>query len=486
METIVNTINEYLWLYVLTYGLLAAGLYLTFKLGFIQFRHVREMIRTISASGEREIGSISPFQALTISLASRVGTGNIVGVAIALFYGGPGAIFWMWLVALLGMATAFSESTLAQLYKARTEDGSIRGGPEFYIARGLKLPWLGTVFAVLFAIAGLVFASVQSNSIAGAMNGAFNFPTWMTGAVVSILIGVVIHGGISRIASVAEVIVPFMAAAYVFIALVVMAINITEVPDVIGTIFASAFGWQEAAGGAAGGVFAAMLNGVQRGLFSNEAGMGTVPHIAASATPNPHHPVAQGFVQALSVFIDTIVICTATAILILTSGVMGSDSTLKGIELTQAALSAHIGGAGSYFLAIAVLFFAFTTIMGIYSFTENAISIVFGSNAVVQTMLKAVLLAATFWGSLQTVTLVFNMADAIMGILATINLVVILLLSGTVRKLTADYIAQRRTGEPEFDIASFPELQDRVEPGIWSKEAASTSEAAKPAAKHAK
>ncbi|WP_420005667.1 alanine/glycine:cation symporter family protein [Arenibacterium sp. LLYu02] len=469
MDMIINTASEYLWGYFLTYGLLAAGAYFTLRLGFLQLRHAGEMIRTLaSAKGVgREEGGISPFQALSISLASRVGTGNIVGVAVALYLGGAGAIFWMWVVAFLGMATSFAESTLAQLYKTRSEDGSYRGGPEFYIARGLGLPWLGKVFAVLFIFTGLVFGAVQSNSIAGAMNGAFAVSPLVTGLVVSGLVAIVVLGGMSRIAVVAEFVVPFMAGVYVLVTLVVAVMNAGQLPGILGDIVSGAFGLNEAAGGAAGSMTAALMNGVRRGLFSNEAGLGTAPHIAASATPNPHHPAAQGFVQALSVFIDTIVVCTATAILILTSGVMGPDNTLNGVELTQAAFNAHLGGMGPTFVAAAIFLFAGTTIFSSYAFCENAAAILFGSNPMVQLGLKLVIIATTFGGALQAVALVFGLADVFMASLASINLVVILLLSGTVRAMAQDYVTQRKTHTPRLDLNAFPQLRGKVDQEVW-------------------
>ena len=469
MDMIINTVSGYLWGYFLTYGLLAAGLFFTLRLGFLQVRHAGEMIRTLaSAKGaDREEGGISPFQALSISLASRVGTGNIVGVAVALYLGGAGAIFWMWVVAFLGMATSFAESTLAQVYKTRSEDGSYRGGPEFYIARGLGLPWLGKVFAVLFIFTGLIFGAVQANSIAGAMNGAFEISPLVTGVVVSTLVAIVVLGGMSRIALVAEFVVPFMAGIYVLVTLVVAVMNADQLPGIFGNIVSGAFGLNEAAGGAAGSMTAALMNGVRRGLFSNEAGLGTAPHIAASATPNPHHPAAQGFVQALSVFIDTIVVCTATAILILTSGVMGPDNTLNGVELTQAAFNAHLGGFGPTFVAAAIFLFAGTSIFGSYAFCENAVAILFGSNAMVQMGLKLVIIGTTFWGALQAVAFIFGLADVFMAALASINLVVILLLSGTVRAMAQDYVTQRKTRAPRLDLDAFPQLRGKVDQDVW-------------------
>jgi AGCS family alanine or glycine:cation symporter len=269
----------------------AVGLYFTWRLGFVQFVHFGEMFRVIAGSKETDKAGISPFQALTVSLASRVGTGNIAGVAVALYLGGPGAIFWMWMVALVGMATAYSESTLAQLYKVTDDDGQYRGGPAYYIARGLDAPWAGYIFSFCLIISfSLVFNAVQANSIADAMEGAFGAPKLLVGIAVAALAGIIIFGGLKQIARVAEIVAPFMAGGYLLMAIYVLITHAAEVPGVICTILGSAFGFQEAAGGVAGGIAAAMLNGVKRGLFSNEAGMGSAPNIAACATPNPHHP----------------------------------------------------------------------------------------------------------------------------------------------------------------------------------------------------
>ncbi len=472
MSALINVINLVLWEYVLVYGLLAVGLYFTIRLKLIQFLHFGEMFRVLKGAPTEDKAGISPFQALTVSLASRVGTGNIAGVAVALYLGGPGAIFWMWMVALVGMATAYSESALAQLYKIKNAEGMYRGGPAFYIARGLRAPWAGGIFSVCLILSfGLVFNAVQANSIADAMEGAFGFPKLGVGIVVAILSGIVIFGGIRQIARVAEFVVPFMAGAYLLTAIYVLITNWSEVPGVVSTIFSSAFGLQEAAGGATGGIMAAMLNGVKRGLFSNEAGMGSAPNIAAVATPEPHHPSSQGFVQALGVFIDTILVCTATAVMILLSSALVPDSGVTGTQLTQAALNEHMGGFGSYFVAIAIFFFAFTSIIGNYSYAENAMTFLGAGTGIPIMILRSAVLLMVIWGAYETVTNVFNAADASMGLMATINLIAILLLSGTVAKLTKDYFAQRKAGQsPVFHAADYPELAGKIDNTIWTRD----------------
>lgn len=473
MTMIINFLNTIFWGYVLIYGLIAVGIYFTIRLRFQQVLHFGEMIRSISAAPAADRQGISPFQALCTSLASRVGTGNIAGVAVALVLGGPGAIFWMWLVAFVGMATAYAESTLAQLYKVKDSSDATavyRGGPAFYIARGLGMPWLGAVFSVCLIISfGLVFNAVQANSIADAMQGAFGLPKIVTGLALAVLTAVVIFGGIRQIAQVAEYIVPFMAGAYLLVALIVVILNLSEVPAMLWHIISNAFGLTEAAGGVAGGVAAAMLNGVKRGLFSNEAGMGSAPNIAAAATPNPHHPASQGFVQAFGVFIDTILVCTATALMILLSGVYVPGGELTGTQLTQSALSDHIGGIGPIFVAVAIFFFAFTSIIGNYAYSEMALSFLGIGNRTGLLVLRCLVLVMVIWGALQAVATVFDLADASMGLMATINLIAIMALSGVVVALTRNYFQQRRAGvTPTFRAADHPEISKGVDHQIWS------------------
>lgn len=472
MNAVIDFLNTVFWGYVLIYGLLAVGVFFTLRLGFVQFRHFAEMFRVIRSSRETDRAGISPFQALTVSLASRVGTGNLAGVAVALYLGGAGAIFWMWIVALVGMATAYAESTLAQLYKVRNADGQYRGGPAFYIAYGLKSNWAAALFSIALIISfGLVFNAVQANSIAAAVEGAFGIPKYATGIAVAAVAGIVIFGGIPQIARVASWIVPFMALAYLLLGVIVLALNIEEVPGMLALIVKSALGLEQAAGGVTGGLAAAMLNGVKRGLFSNEAGMGSAPNIAACATPSPHHPSSQGFVQALGVFIDTLIICTVTALIILLSGVFEPGTGVTGTKLTQAALEEHVGAGGGYFVAIAILFFAFTSIIGNYSYAENALTYLGLGNGPGIMALRAGVLAMVVWGAMQTVATVFNTADASMGLMATINLIAIVLLSGTVAKLTRDYFDQRRSGhEPRFHGGDYPELAQEVDAEIWYRD----------------
>ncbi|HEX8882964.1 MAG TPA: alanine/glycine:cation symporter family protein, partial [Noviherbaspirillum sp.] len=352
--------------------------------------------------------------------------------------------------------------TLAQLYKTRNEDGGYRRGPASYMARGLRAPWAGAVFSVCLILAfGLVFNAVQANSIAESMEGAFGFSRLWVGIGLALATGFVIFGGIRQVTRVSEVVVPFMALACLLVTLYVIIANIAEVPRVFGLIIGSAFGLDAAAGGVAG----AMLNGVKRGLFSNEAGMGSAPNIAAVATPDPHHPSAQGLVQALGVFIDTLMICSAPAFLILLSGTLAPGSGLTGTPLTQAAMRMHIGATGDDFVAIATFFFSFTSIIGNYSYAKNAMTFLRAGGRVGITLLRFGVLAMVVWGALESVTTVFNAADASMGLMATVNMIAIVLLSGTVAKLTRNYRRQRKAGmKPVLDMANFLDWRARSMP----------------------
>ncbi len=468
MTNAIDAINTVVWGYILIYGLLAVGIYFSIRLRFLQIFRFREFIRAVTRTPEKDSQGITPIQALTTSLASRVGTGNIAGVAVAVYTGGPGALFWMWIVALLGMATAYAESALAQLYKVNDHHGLYRGGPAFYISRGLKSPWAGAVFSVaLLVVFGLVFNAVQANAIAESFSESFSLDRTQVGVALAVLSGIVIFGGIRNIARVAEVVVPFMAVAYLGVALWVLVANVDKIPDVLVLIVRSAFGLDQAAGGLVGGMTAAMLNGVKRGLYSNEAGMGSAPNIAAVAIPSPHHPSSQGFVQALGVFIDTILICTATGVMILMSDALQPGSGVTGTVLTQHALAYHIGDHGKDFVALAVFFFAFTSIIGNYSYAEGALTYLNINNKPCLFILRTLVLVFIVWGAREAITTVFDAADAVMGIMAIINLVGITLLSGLVVKLTRDYFEQAKHGDPRFRLSDYPELKGQIEEEIW-------------------
>ncbi|EYU14005.1 alanine/glycine:cation symporter family protein [Photorhabdus aegyptia] len=470
-----NSLNSILWGSVLIYLLLGAGIYFTIRTGFIQIRHFGHMFSVLKNSKKSDSAGISSFQALCTSLAARVGTGNLTGVAIALTAGGPGAIFWMWMVALIGMATSFIESTLAQLYKTKDDKGNYRGGPAYYMEKGLGVRWMGILFSIFLIIAfGLVFNAVQANSIVQAAAFAFDFNPLYVGIGLVILSGIIIFGGLRSIARVAELVVPFMAIAYLILAFWVVGHNFERMPEVFALIFKSAFGLQEAVAGTVGyGVAQAMTQGVQRGLFSNEAGMGSAPNAAASASPYPPHPASQGYVQMLGVFMDTLVICSATAIIILSSGVLdGNISGISGIELTQRALSSAVGDWGSEFIALAIFFFAFTSIIANYAYAESNIVFLERNHTAGLVILRLAALGMVMFGALADLPLVWKMADLSMALMAITNLTAILLLSGVAFKLAKDYNQQRRVGKlPTFDINQYPEIQKKVEVGIWEETA---------------
>ncbi|MCL9775172.1 alanine/glycine:cation symporter family protein [Vibrio methylphosphonaticus] len=470
MTDIISLMNDLLWGSILVYLLVGVGIYFTVRLGFIQFRHFGHMFSVLKNSRKSDAAGISSFQALCTSLAARVGTGNMAGVAVALTFGGPGAIFWMWLIAMLGMATSFAESTLAQLYKTRDDDGNYRGGPAYYMEKGLGMRWMGVLFSVFLIIAfGLVFNAVQANAIANAMQTAFGFEPLYVGIAIALISAFVIFGGIRKIARTAELIVPIMALAYLVLALYVVFMNIEKVPEILAYIFKSAFGLQEAAAGGVGYAIAqAMIQGIKRGLFSNEAGMGSAPNAAASATPYPPHPASQGYVQMLGVFVDTVVICSATVAIILMSGEYVPHGEVTGIELTQRALSSQVGDWGGIFIAVAIFFFAFTSIIANYSYAETNLIFLEHNHKAGLGLFRLVVLGMVLFGSVATLPMIWALADVSMGLMALVNLVAIILLSGIVVKLAKDYNQQLKAGKvPTFDANDYPELKSQLEPGIW-------------------
>ncbi|MBB1387106.1 alanine:cation symporter family protein [Pseudoalteromonas sp. SG45-5] len=470
MTDIINSISALLWGQVLVYLLIAAGLFFTFRLGFIQFVQFPHMFKVMFASRKCGEDEISSFQAFCTSLAARVGTGNMAGVAVALYLGGPGAIFWMWLIALIGMATSFAESTLAQAYKTKDAEGNFRGGPAYYMQNGLGKRWMGVLFSLCLILAfGLVFNAVQSNSIAAAFEVAFDVPKYIVGIFLVIGSGIIIFGGLKTISRFAEMVVPFMALAYLLVALYVCAVNFTALPDVLVLIIKSAFGIEQAGAGAIGyGITQAMIQGIKRGLFSNEAGMGSAANAAATATPYPPHPASQGYVQMLGVFIDTIVICTATASLILLSQQLIPESGVLGIELTQAALQEHVGDWGTYFIAIAILFFAFTSIVANYSYAETNLMFLEHNSNKGMFIFRLVVLGMVMFGAVGELGLIWTLADISMGLMAIVNVIALFMLSGVVVWLSKDYNEQRKQGlTPTFDKNKHPKLAKEVDPKAW-------------------
>ncbi len=468
LQELINLINSLLWETVLIYGLVGAGVFFTLRLGFIQISHLGHAIGLMKISRHGAKDGLSSFQVFCTSMAARVGAGNMAGVAVALTTGGPGAIFWMWLIAFLGMATSMVESTLAQVFKVKDEEGQFRGGPSYYMDKGLGQKWMGILFSILLIIAfGLVFNAVQANTITGAMSTVFNFDATIVGIIISIASALVIMGGLKNVAKVSEVLVPFMALAYLLVALVVVLMNIERLPSVFSLIINSAFGWQEAAsGGVAFAIAQAMKAGIARGLFSNEAGMGSAANIAASATPNPNHPASQGFVQMFGVFVDTLVICTATAAIILLAHDTGN--TGDGIAITIAALDFHVGAWGGTFIAGSIILFCFTSIIANYSYAETNILFLFNNKSTFIPLFRFCVVAMVMFGAVSKIDVVWALADASMGMMALVNLVALLLLSNIAIKVIKHYKAQRKAGiEPNFVAADFPELTGKTEDGIW-------------------
>ena len=457
--------NDVLWTYILIAMLILVGLYFTFKTKFVQFKNIKEMFILLNdgATNDKEKNSVSSFQAFCISTASRVGTGNLAGIATAISIGGPGAIFWMWLIALIGSASSFIESTLAQIYKKKDGDNYI-GGPAYYMEKGLKKRWMGILFAILITIAfGLVFNSVQANTIALSLNNSFGFNKVIVGSIITILTIVIIFGGVNRIAKVSSIIVPIMAIAYILVALFIVIRNITSLPEVFKMIFENAFGVHQVVGG---GIGAALMQGIKRGLFSNEAGMGSAPNAAATATVS--HPVKQGFIQTLGVFTDTLIICSCTAFIILLSDVP-LDGSVKGIELTQLAISSQVGSWGGIFISICILLFAFSSIIGNYYYGETNIQFI-TNKKIYLSIYRIFVGLMVFFGSLVSMDIVWNLADVFMGLMAIINLIAIVLLSKIAFKALDDYMRQKKSGikDPVFNASSIPELDNEITE--WKKD----------------
>lgn len=461
LNTWITSINDVLWSYILIIMLLGCAIWFSVKTRFVQFRMIREMVVLLGDSaGKTKNGEkhISSFQAFAVSLASRVGTGNLAGVATAIAIGGPGAVFWMWIIALLGASSAFVESTLAQLYKRRGKDSFI-GGPAYYMERGLGFRWMGVFFAVLISITfGFAFNSVQSNTICAAWEGAFGFDHRIIGGILTVLTILIIFGGIQRIAKVSSIIVPVMALGYVALALGIVLFNITKLPAVLKLIIGNAFGWEQALGGSIG---AALMQGIKRGLFSNEAGMGSAPNVAATADVS--HPVKQGLIQTLGVFTDTLIICTCTAFIILFSGAP-LDGSVNGVQLTQHALTNEVGNAGSIFVAVAILLFAFSSIIGNYYYGEANIRFVTQKKSVLF-VYRILVGGMVMFGALASLDLAWSLADITMGLMTICNLIAISLLSRQAFLLLNDYISQKRKGikSPVFNKNSIPELKDKAE-----------------------
>lgn len=474
MEQFIKAVNDVVWSNALVVLCIGAGVYFSFATGFLQVRYLKDMVKLLFGGGSSTKG-VSSFQAFAMALSGRIGTGNIAGVATAIAMGGPGAVFWMWLIAFLGAASAYVEATLGQIYK-EVKDGQYRGGPAFYIEKGLGVKWYAVVFAVATILSTALFLpGVQSNSIALGVQNAFDVPVEYTGIGLVILLGLIIIGGVKRIAKVAEVVVPFMAGAYILMALIIIALNFNDIPAVFGLIFRSAFDFEPAFGGMLG---MAISWGVKRGIYSNEAGQGTAPHAAAAAEVS--HPAKQGLVQAFSVYVDTLFVCTATALMILFTGAYNVQNPAGGYhvenipgvqigsEYTQYAVSHHFPTIGAGFVAMALFFFVFTTIMAYYYMAETNLSYLDkrGKHRWAVWALRLLILFATYYGTVKTAELAWTMGDIGVGLMAWLNLIAIILLRKPALKALKDYRKQKAEGKDPVFNADEWDIKHAEE---WSK-----------------
>ncbi len=461
MKEIVEAINAVVWSNALIFLCLAAGVYFSFATKFLQVTYLKEMVQLLF-KGESSKEGVSSFQAFAIAISGRVGTGNIAGVATAIAMGGPGAIFWMWVIAFLGASSAFVESTLGQIYK-EVNDGEYRGGPAYYIEKGIGKKWYAMLFAFATILATAIFMpGVQSNSIALSMANAFKIPVMWTGITITSLMALIILGGVKRISKVAEVVIPFMAGAYILMAVIIITINITEVPAIFALIFKSAFNIEAAFSGVFG---MAIAWGVKRGIYSNEAGQGTAPHAAAAAEVS--HPVKQGLVQSFSVYVDTLFVCTSTALMILFTGqfnvinpeggflVENLPGVAYGPEYTQFAIASQFPRLGAGFVAVALLFFAFTTIMAYYYIAETNLSYLIRktNNKWGIWVLRCAILGATFYGTIKTAEMAWTMGDIGVGLMAWLNIIAIILLRKPAFRALADYKKQKKEGKDPVFVA---------------------------------
>ncbi|MDQ8201516.1 alanine/glycine:cation symporter family protein [Pelagicoccus sp. SDUM812003] len=475
MEKLISFLNDIIWSNWLVGLCLITGLYFSLTTRFLQLRQIPAMLRYLF-KGKESASGLSSFQAFALAASGRVGTGNIVGVATAIAMGGPGAVFWMWVIAFLGAGSAFAEAALAQIYKTEI-DGEYRGGPAYYIEKGLGVKWYAVIFALSTILAtGLLLPSVQSNSIGAAMNNAFGVNPAITGVVIVVLLGAIIFGGVHRIGHVAQLAVPFMAIGYILVAFVVIGANISLIPATLLSIVKNAFGMDAALGGMLG---AAIQWGVKRGIYSNEAGQGTAP--IAAATAEVDHPAKQGLVQAFSVYVDTWFVCTATALMILITdsyNVFAADGSrlidnipeiTVGPAFTQNAVDSVLPGFGSPFIAIALLFFAFTTLLAYYYYTESNLMYLIKSGprrTLAKQIVRILFIGLIYYGTIKSAKLAWAMGDVGVGLMAWVNIIAILLLSPTVFRCLKDFEGQQKAGkDPVFD----PEAAQIKNASFWKK-----------------
>ncbi|WP_373887240.1 alanine/glycine:cation symporter family protein [Actinomyces bowdenii] len=482
-----GNVSDKLYGGLLIWLLVGIGLYFTVRTDGVQLRHFPNMVRTILVSRSAAHEGISSFQAFAVGIASRVGTGNIIGVAIAITMGGPSAVFWMWMVALVGMATGFVESTLAQMYKIPNPDGSFRGGPAYYIQRGLGSKAWASIFAVVITfVFGFAYEATQANAISTTLKSTFNISPWITAVLLVLITGPIIFNGIRLVARVAEWLAPIMAMAYVILAAVVLLLNLDAIPGIMMSFVKDAFSGDVAFYGISGGLYAAAINGVKRGLFSNEAGQGSVPNVAATATTS--HPVHQGFIQSLGVFVDTIIVCTATALIVLLSGVydparaaLDPDAArVAAGSLTSTSVAEVLGPWSANLMAAIIFVFAYSSLLGNFTYAEINIDFLRGGAAsrAWRTGLRVMILVAAFVGSVAELTFVWNLSDVAMGLMAIINIVAIALLGKWAFGALRDWEAQNRAvregrqSEIRFIATDNPYLPGALPGDVWAADGA--------------
>ncbi|WP_232525712.1 alanine/glycine:cation symporter family protein [Actinomyces sp. zg-332] len=470
MSELLSTINNYLYTYILVALLVGVGIFLTIHLRFVQIVHFKDLFKSLVKSRQNANGGISSFQAFAVGIGTRIGIGNIAGVALALVLGGPGAIFWMWIVALVGMATAFAESTLAQIFKVPSYDRTYRGGPAYYIKLGLNSKLFAVLFALITVVStGIAVPMVQVNTLAATLNSNHAVPLWITGVIAAVILAPVIIAGVRGVAKVSEYVGPIMALAYVIIAVVVIVTNIEATANAFVQIFEGAFGLREGLAGVGGGIFATILNGTRRGLFSNEAGLGTAPNAAGTATVA--HPASQGFAQAFGVFIDTIIVCTITALLILIAGnqiyTPGKTSVEEAGSLTSQAVIHLLGSGMSIPMSVIIFVFGISSAIGAYSYGQVSLDIL-TNNKVISLGYRVLVVICCAVAAVQPLTLVWSLADVLLGLGGIINLVALLLLAKWVSGTLRDYNSQVKHGkEPVFIGRDNPFLPKDLPTKVW-------------------
>ena len=469
MPEFFSFISEILWGSLMLYLLLAAGIWFAFKSKFVPFRLIGDFYHNLKHS-RAQSGGLTSYQALFLSLAGRMGSGNLAGVALAITAGGPGAIFWMWISALIGMATCFAESTLAQLYKERDANQQFRGGPAWYMARGLGMRWMGVLFSVfLLLVYGLLFNTIQANSVANAVHFAWHFNEIYTGFIFAGMILLLITKSMKQIARIMQWVVPIMALAWVMTSVGIGIAHFTALPEMFANIVKSAFGWQEAAAGTMGYTLSqALTSGFQRSMYSNEAGMGSTPNAAAAAASSPPHPAAQGFVQMVGVIVDTFLVCTASAFILLLAKDTPTDNPIIGVQIVQEAMVALTGSWGASFVAVIIIMFAFNSIIANYVYAENNLIFLRMNSRRNIWLLRIGILLMVLIGSQLRIPLLWHVADVMMAFMAITNMTAILLLSPVVTLIAADYLRQRKMGVmPVFDPKRYPDINQQLAPGAW-------------------